>query len=180
MKINISLVIALLCTISIMAQQASLENVESKYFKNLYQLNDSIYRSEQPSRKGFQELEQKGFKTILNLRRLKDDNRKARDTQLILEHIRLKSAEIDEQDIIDVLRTIKKAKKPLLIHCWHGSDRTGVMSAAYRIVFEGWSKEAAIKELRIPELGYHEKWYPHLVGLLESLDVEKIKKELHQ
>lgn len=79
-----------------------------------------------------------------------------------------------------MLRTIKEAKKPLLIHCWHGSDRTGVMSAAYRIVFENWSKEEAIKELRTPALGYHEKWYPHLVSLLDSLDVEKIRNELNQ
>lgn len=57
MKINIVLMIALLSTLMVAAQQESLEKVESKYFKNLYQLNDSIYRSEQPSRKGFQELE---------------------------------------------------------------------------------------------------------------------------
>jgi len=161
------------------AQEVTLKEVPSKYLKNLYQLNDSVYRSEQPSKKGFKELESEyGLKTVLNLRRLKDDNRKAKDTQLTLEHLRLKSAEITEEDIIQALQIIQQAEKPVLIHCWHGSDRTGVVSAAYRIVFEGWSKEDAIAELRRPELGYHEKWYPNLLDLLRDLDVVAIKQKI--
>ena len=158
--------------------QNTIGKVDLKTFKNLYRLNDSIYRSEQPSKKGFKHLEAEGVVTILNLRRLKDDNRKAKDTDLVLEHIRLKSKEIDEDDIINALSVIKEAEKPILIHCWHGSDRTGVISAAYRIVFENWTKADAIAELRLPELGYHEKWYPNLLKLLEELDVEKLRKEL--
>ncbi|MEM6684623.1 MAG: tyrosine-protein phosphatase [Bacteroidota bacterium] len=154
------------------------EKVPLKTFKKLYKINDSIYRSEQPSRKGFQLLEEKGLVSILNLRRLKDDNGKAKKTDLTLIHIRLKTKAIDEDEILQVLKAIKNAKKPLLIHCWHGSDRTGITTAAYRIVFENWTKEAAIAEFRKPEFGYHEKWYPHLVTLLENLDVARFRKEL--
>lgn len=160
------------------SQSNTAEKVPLKTFKNLYKLNDSIYRSEQPSRKGFALLEKKGITTILNLRRLKDDNRKAKKTNLHLEHIRLKSKAIDEEDIFNALKVIKTADKPILIHCWHGSDRTGVVSAAYRIVFEGWTKADAIAELRQPEFGYHEKWYPNLIELLNNLDVQDIRKRL--
>lgn len=160
------------------AQSTSAEKIEMKTFKNLYKINDSVYRSEQPSKKGFALLEQEGLVTILNLRRNKDDECKARKTNLTLEHIRLKSKEINESDILNVLRTLKDAKKPILIHCWHGSDRTGVITAAYRIIFENWSKEAAIAEFRRPEFGYHEKWYPNLLDVLNDLDVERIRKEL--
>lgn len=174
------LIVCFLCsTIASVAQEATLKEVPSKYLKNLYQLNDSVYRSEQPSKKGFKELEsQLGLKTVLNLRRLKDDNRKAKDTQLKLEHLRLKSAEITEEDIIQALQIIQQAEKPVLIHCWHGSDRTGVVAAAYRMVFEGWSKKDAIAELRLPELGYHEKWYPNLLDLLSDLDVADIRVKI--
>ncbi|TPN88912.1 dual specificity protein phosphatase family protein [Aquimarina algicola] len=134
--------------------------------------------SEQPSKKEFYRLEDFGIKTILNFRRLKDDAKKAKGTQLQLEHLPLKAAEINEKDIITGLQIINTAQKPILIHCWHGSDRTGVMTAAYRIVFENWSKEDAIKEFRRPEFGYHEKWYPNLVDLLNDLDVTKIRDEL--
>ena len=59
------------------SQDKKIEKVESENFKRLYKVSDSMYRSEQPSKKGFTELEEKGVKTILNLRRLKGDNRKA-------------------------------------------------------------------------------------------------------
>ena len=79
----------------IYSQDNEAKELKSKNFKRLFKVSDSIYRSKQPNKKGFLELEEKGVKTVLNFRRLKDDNRKARHTDLILEHIRLKSKEID-------------------------------------------------------------------------------------
>lgn len=160
-------------------QEKSAVEIESKYFNNLYSINDSIYRSEQPSKSGFKELETSGVKTIINLRRLRNDIKKADDTELQLEHIPLATKYITEVDIIEVLQLIQSVEKPLLIHCWHGSDRTGIMVAAYRIVFENWAKEEAIKEFKIDEFGYHENRYPNLISLLENLDVENIKNQLN-
>ena len=95
-----------------------------------------------------------------------------------LEHIPLATKLITEQDIFEVIQLIDNAEKPLFIHCWHGSDRTGVMVAAYRIVIENWSKEKAIKEFRNKKFGYHENKYPNLLYLLEHLNVEDIRKQL--
>ncbi|NRD22634.1 dual specificity protein phosphatase family protein [Winogradskyella litoriviva] len=158
--------------------EASHVEIESKYFNNLYSINDSILRSEQPSKSGFKELETAGVKTIINLRRLRDDNKKAEDTNLQLEHLPLATKQITEDDIIEVLKLITSAEKPILIHCWHGSDRTGVMVAAYRIVVENWTKEDAINEFRIDKFGYHQKKYPNLISLLENMDVDTIKNQL--
>lgn len=160
------------------AQISKAQKIPVKHFKNLYQLNDSVYRSEQPSKKEFGRLKELGIKTILNLRRLKSDDKKAKGTKLHLEHLRLKTTEVDEKDIIDALRIIKNAEKPILVHCWHGSDRTGVVTAAYRILFEDWPKEKAIAEFRQPEFGYHENWYPNLIEILKGLDVARIKAQL--
>lgn len=154
------------------------DKVESKYFDNLYSINDSVYRSEQPSKKGFKVLEDYGVKTILNLRRLRNDSTKAKETDLKLEHIPLATKYITENQIIDVLKVIKDAEKPLLIHCWHGSDRTGVIVAANRMVFEDWTKEEAIEEFKEKKFGYHKKRYPNLLNLLENLDVEDLKEQL--
>ncbi len=160
------------------SQNAELEKVPSNRFKRLYRLNDSVYRSEQPGRKGFKELEAAGIKTSITFRRNKDDVKKARGTALELIHIPLKTSELNEGDLTKALQAIQDAQKPVLVHCWHGSDRTGAIMAAYRVVFENWSKEDAINELLRPELGYHKNWYPNVIDLISNLDTNKIKKEL--
>ncbi|MEM9363020.1 MAG: dual specificity protein phosphatase family protein [Bacteroidota bacterium] len=160
------------------AQETFAEKIGIKGFKRLYKLNDSVYRSEQPSTKGFQQLEEIGLKTIINFRRNKKDDRKARKTQLVLEHFPLKTKELTEEQILTALKLVQSAEKPVLLHCWHGSDRTGAISAAYRIVFEDWDKEKAIEELRKKEFGYHENWYPNVKDLLRDLNVDALRKEL--
>lgn len=160
------------------AQQNDFEKIGSTNFKRLYRLNDSMFRSEQPSKKGFKELESLGVKTVLNLRRQKKDARKVVGTELQVVNLPLKAAELDETKIITVLKAIRVAESPVLIHCWHGSDRTGAIAAAYRMVFERWPKEKAIAEFRYREFGYHEKMYPNLVTLLLNLDIARIQKEI--
>ncbi|GAK93748.1 protein tyrosine/serine phosphatase [Nonlabens ulvanivorans] len=109
---------------------------------------------------------------------MRNDSTKARGTDLELIHLPLQTKKIKESDIIMALKAIVEAPKPLLIHCWHGSDRTGVVVAAYRMVCENWSTEKAIAEFRQKEYGYHERWYPHLIGILENLDTIAVKQEL--
>ena len=46
------------------------------------------------------------------------------------------------------------ANFPVLIHCMRGVHRTGAFCAVYRMQFQGWSNENAIKELRA--CGYKE------------------------
>ncbi|MEM6863740.1 MAG: dual specificity protein phosphatase family protein [Bacteroidota bacterium] len=159
-------------------ETVSAKKVESKYFKRLYQINDSVYRSDQPNRKGFRELEAKGINSVINFRRNVRDDKRARDTKLHLEHFPLKTSELSEEQIVSALKLVQAAEKPVLIHCWHGSDRTGAIAAAYRIVFEGWEKEKAIAELRRDEFGYHENWYPNVVDLLKNLNVGEIRNVL--
>ena len=163
---------------SIWAQNPDLQKIESKNFKRLYQLNDSLYRAEQPNKKGFTELEALGIKTVINFRRKVDDTKRARHTEIQLERIPLKASELDQNHIVQVLKLIQDAEKPVLIHCWHGSDRTGAIAAAYRIVVDNWTKEKAIAEMRLKELSHHEKRYPNVALLLEELDVDEIKSQL--
>ncbi|WP_158850159.1 dual specificity protein phosphatase family protein [Algibacter sp. L1A34] len=162
------------------AQEETLKKIESKHFKNLYEINDVLYRSEQPSKKGFKEMELMGVKTILNLRRLRNNTKKAKDFNFILVHHPIKTKILNEDDILSALRVIQNSVKPVLVHCWHGSDRTGTIIAAYRMVIDNWSKELAIEEFQKDKLGYHYKMYPNLLVLLKNLDVQKMRNELEQ
>jgi protein tyrosine/serine phosphatase len=65
-----------------------------------------------------------------------------------------------------------------MVHCWHGSDRTGSVVAAYRIVFEGWTTAAALDELRHGGFGYHERWFPNIVELFETLDADELRQRV--
>src|SRR5437773_12261447 len=43
---------------------------------------------------------------------------------------------------------------PVLIHCKAGLHRTGVMAAIYRMEYDGWSREDALRELRSHGFGH--------------------------
>jgi tyrosine-protein phosphatase SIW14 len=47
-----------------------------------------------------------------------------------------------------------EANYPVLIHCKAGLHRTGVLSAVYRMEYQGWSREAAFCELRAHGFGW--------------------------
>lgn len=145
---------------------------------NFYQIDNDLYRSGQPDELQMKELEQRNFKAILNLRNFHTDDKEAAGTNLKLYHVPMEAGRFTEQQIIAALKDIKNAPKPVLVHCWHGSDRTGVVVAMYRLVFQGWDKNAAIEELKKPEFGYHKWAYYNIIQYLEQVDVENVRKQV--
>lgn len=82
--------------------------------------------------------------------------------------------------VIRFLKIVKNSKRtPVLVHCQHGSDRTGTMCAIYRIVFQGWSKEKAIQEMTQGNYGFHKIWV-NLPKWIEALDIKQIKKDINK
>jgi tyrosine-protein phosphatase SIW14 len=152
--------------------------VESENFDNLFKVSDQLYRSEQPSTAGMLELEELGIKTVINLRAGHKDKKYIKHTALTSIEYPIHTKKINEEDLFWVLSAIKQAEKPVLIHCWHGSDRTGGSVAAYRIIDMNWTKKEAINEFRNGGFGYHEDWFPNILELLELLDVAQLKKKL--
>jgi protein tyrosine/serine phosphatase len=90
----------------------------------------------------------------------------------------MEADEITTDDLVEALRIFREADKPVLVHCMHGSDRTGSFVAAYRIVFQNWTREAALDEFRHGGFGYHEKWFPNLIELLGTLDEEDLRERV--
>jgi protein tyrosine/serine phosphatase len=145
---------------------------------NLHKIDNNLYRSEQPTKEGMKNLEKMGIRTVINLRTFHSDEDTLRDTRLLNQELSVKTWHIEDEDVVRVLQMIRKKENgPFLIHCQHGADRTGVMSAMYRIVEQGWSKEAAIKEMVEGGYGFHAIW-TNIIDYIEKVDVEKIKKEI--
>lgn len=145
---------------------------------NLHKVDDTLYRSEQPTKQGMKNLEKMGIQTIINLRALHSDKGGIKGTKLLNKELSVKTWHIEDEDVIHVLKIIRKKENgPFLIHCQHGADRTGVMSAMYRIVEQGWSKDETMREMIEGGYGFHPIWL-NIIHYIKNVDIEKIKRGL--
>src|ERR1051325_2775721 len=154
---------------------------------NLHRVNSSLYRSAQPSKEGFVFLgtqaslanADRPIKTVISLRAFDDDAPLVPPSSgLRLEQIRFKTWHPEEEDVIKFLRiATTPGLQPVLVHCQHGSDRTGTMVAIYRIVHDGWTKAQATDEMINGGFGYHPMWQ-NLLRYIEALDVDAIKAKV--
>jgi protein tyrosine/serine phosphatase len=153
--------------------------VASEHLKNFYRLDDKVYRSAQPDRKGFQELQNLGIRNVLSFRDHHSDKDEAKGTTVRLYRIKMEAGEIRDEQVAEALKIIRTADGPVLIHCWHGSDRTGLISAMYRILYQDWSKDAAIDELMKGGYGYH-AMYKNIPEYIRKVDILNIRKMVGQ
>ncbi len=151
--------------------------VPAQHLENLYRIDEGLYRCSQPSPEGFRELERMGVREVLNLRWNWSDEGKAAGTDLTLHRVRMLARKSDTRQFVEALRIIRDRKGPLAIHCIHGSDRTGIVTALYRMAFQDWTREAAIEELRDGGYGYH-PIFGNIVTYLETVDIQEFKREL--
>jgi len=142
---------------------------------NLHRITSMLYRSEQPSALGMQNLEKLGIRTVINLRAFNDDEDEVRGTKLRTQRTKILTWRVDDKHVIEVMRMLKDTDNgPFLIHCQHGADRTGLMSAMYRILEQGWKPEDALAELTDGGYGYHSMWR-NILRYVSSADVEKLR-----
>ncbi len=175
----------LLCTLIFVSSWALAERpstwaqpVKDATVKNLHRVTPQLYRSAQPDAAGMRELEKLGVRTVIDLRDLNSDVRAARGTGLRLVRVKMDAWHIEDEDIARALAVLRrKGQGPFLVHCHHGSDRTGVVCAMYRIVEQRWSREDAIRELTEGGFGFHAIW-ANIPRYLRNADVEKIRRQV--
>ncbi|MGZ6222535.1 MAG: fused DSP-PTPase phosphatase/NAD kinase-like protein [Syntrophales bacterium] len=145
---------------------------------NLYKINDNLYRSGEPTKQGMKTLKTLGIRTVINLRAFYYGANKIRGTGLLNEELSVKPWHIEDEDVIRVLKKIReKENGPFLIYCEYGADRSGVMTAMYRILEQGWTKDEAIEEMVYGGYGFHPMW-SNIIRYVKNVDVEKIKRAL--
>jgi protein tyrosine phosphatase (PTP) superfamily phosphohydrolase (DUF442 family) len=145
---------------------------------NLHKITTNLYRSAQPTAEGMQNLKKMGVKTVINLRSFNSDRDEIGDTGILREHIFMKAWHPERKEVVKFLQLVTDEKRyPILFHCQHGADRTGIMCAIYRIAVQGWNREDAIREMKEGGYGFHTIWV-NLPTWLDELDIESIKKEV--
>jgi len=143
---------------------------------NCYRVSADLYRSEQPAQSDLPALKILGIRSVVSLYQFLPDSRAFEQAGFRLYQHRMAAGSVTEEDLRRALASIRDAPKPVLVHCWRGSDRTGAVVAAYRIAFQGWSQEQAIDELVNGGYGFHASSYPNIVTLIRTLDVGKLKQ----
>ena len=148
----------------IWAEQIDLEGVP-----NLHRVSENLYRSAQPTTTGFHNLKKLGVFTVFNLRSFHHDPEIIGMKML---NIDCKAWHPEKEDVILFLKYVRNTVSPILIHCQHGADRTGVMCALYRTLRQGWDADEAVKELVHGGFGFHGIWFelaPFVRAMTEEL-----------
>lgn len=146
---------------------------------NLHRLDEHLYRSAQPSAEGFKNLEkQLGLRSVVCLRQFHNNIDEAQDTLLRVYYVPFTPWAATEEDVIHALRIIARRQNgPFLVHCLHGADRTGLVCAAYRVVFDNWTPEEARDEMVEGGYGFHPLWV-NIPELLLKMDFDKIRRQV--
>ncbi len=177
-KLLLILFVALWAHAQVFARpQAEKVSLAGACLENIYRIDEGVYRCEQPYGNDFVALEAFGIQEVLSLRRYHGDRSQAKGSGLKLYWLKTRASKIGGQDLADALSVILNREGPIVFHCWHGSDRTGAVCAAYRVVVQGWPKDDAIDEMVNGGFGFH-KQFSQIIDVIEGLDVDSMRRQL--
>lgn len=126
--------------------------------KNFHEVDPGkFYRSAQLTGDEFADaIERFGIKTIINLRGAgpgeawyDDEARVSKEKGVELLNFGFSTKHVPHRHaLIPFLDALKTAKRPILVHCRSGADRTGEVSTIYKMLYMGKTKEEALDQLR--------------------------------
>ena len=150
--------------------------LERPGLSNFYEVTTNLYRGAQPTASGMTELKKMGIKTVLNLRSFHSDTHLVSSGEFKLARLHMKPWHAEDEDVVAFLKIVGNTNNlPLFVHCQRGADRTGMICAMYRVVICGWTKDAAIQEMKEGGFYFNRDW-KNLVEYIQNADVEALKK----
>lgn len=148
---------------------------------NFDRVSDEIYRGGEPSAEDLKVLfDVFGVKTILSLDGTIASQISSIVKSLGMKHIIVPISGFDSFELMKYLQnhiiSILNNNQPIYIHCRHGSDRTGMAVALYRINQQGWSVDDALREAE--SYGFGRKVDPNTRKLYESIIKKKAEEDI--
>jgi len=147
---------------------------------NFYQISEHMFRSEQPTAELIPHLKAHNIDVVINLRSRNADLDILPSPDFKLVHVPIHTWAMSRENLLQVMQQIQQAKalnQKVLIHCYHGSDRTGASIAMYRIIFENWKIEDALNEMKYGGYGFHPVWI-HIEKIFSPENVKWIQQQL--
>lgn len=129
---------------------ASSQAAGAIHIGNFGKVNDRYYRGSQPRRGDYRDLAALGVRTVLDLQKNGSSAEPALVEQAGMQYVKipLGGEPPTEAQIADFFRIVDDpANQPVYVHCAGGRDRTGTMTALYRITHDGWSIDQAYAEM---------------------------------
>jgi hypothetical protein len=149
---------------------------------NLHRVTAGFYRSAQPSKEAFSALvNEVGIRTVVSLRAVHSDEPLTRGLPLRLAPpVPMHTWHIEYEDVVRALREVRRGTEgsPILLHCQHGADRTGLITALYRILYENWCKDAAIAEMKEGGFGFHAVVWGNIPTFIRNVDIERLRRDV--
>ncbi|MGX9732182.1 dual specificity protein phosphatase family protein [Janthinobacterium aestuarii] len=148
---------------------------------NLHQVTPVLYRSAKLDSSDVAQLQALGVKTVISLRSFHSDTQVLEGSGIRAVRIPINTWAIRDKHVVETMRSIRAAEQqgPVLLHCLHGADRTGMMAAMYRMLYQGWPREKAIDELKNGGYGYHAVW-KNIESYLKRVDVAALRAQIEQ
>ena len=145
---------------------------------NLHQMTPTLYRSALLDGDAVPVLEKLKIGTVINFLP-EPDSPWLKSSGIKEVQITYRTNHVEDSDVLAALRAIQQAQAsgPVLMHCKHGSDRTGLMAAMYRVVIQGWSKEEALNEMTLGGFG-SSNGFKDGVRYMMGADVDKLRAAL--
>jgi protein tyrosine/serine phosphatase len=114
-----------------------------------------VYRSKQLSYNALSErIRENGIRSVVNLRGGNPGDEFYRDEMHACFEANIRHFDVPMSAVVlpeplrlrQLLTVFDSADYPVLVHCNHGADRTGLACTIYKIVYEGYSLDSALSE----------------------------------
>lgn len=138
-------------------QQRKLKMTEP--IRNFHEVEPYLFRGGQPVKEGFYALKDLGVKTVVCLRWGKKviaaEKASVESLGMTFVSMPLNYWNLPKQETVDhFLKLIDdESNHPLFVHCFHGSDRTGILIAIFRMLRQGWTFHDSYREM--VKFGFH-------------------------
>jgi len=140
------------------ASGSSVASTAAVRIDNFGRINEHYYRGAQPAGRDFTALATMGVRTVIDL----TDHDGDRNEQRLAQSAGMKFLKIAMNtrvvptagQIATFLGAVTDpANQPVYVHCVGGKHRTGVMTAIYRMIEDGWTADRAFQEMKSYKFG---------------------------
>ena len=127
---------------------------EAGGIRRFAEIRPGLARGGKPSEEGLRYLRDRGYRTIVSFLTSESESARVVRSGMQYVHIPIRSGLFSaqpptEEQVRQFFSVVGDSSRyPIFMHCHAGKDRTGAMSAIYRMKVCGWTADEAVEEMR--------------------------------